>query len=149
VKILPYIWRTEGKDLQPDYELIAEQAVRLGDLQRSVKVDQVGEDEEEGEGRTSGRRASRTAAATKRAAAAEEARLAFWIAMFNHELKDREFESGIISAAAVLGLEVEKGGWRSALSYTPMLSAIVIILRALVVYQAHGERQRSIRADVR
>jgi hypothetical protein len=69
--------------------------------------------------------------------------------MFNHELKDREFESVIISAASVLGLEVEKGGWRSALSYTPILSAIMITLRALVVYQAHGERKRSIRADVR
>jgi hypothetical protein len=30
--------------------------------------------------------------------------------MFDYELKDREFESSIISAAAVLGLEVERGG---------------------------------------
>jgi hypothetical protein len=30
--------------------------------------------------------------------------------MFDYELKDREFESGIISTAAVLGLEVERGG---------------------------------------
>jgi hypothetical protein len=29
--------------------------------------------------------------------------------MFNYELKDREFESSIISTAAVLGLEVKKG----------------------------------------
>jgi hypothetical protein len=28
--------------------------------------------------------------------------------MFDHELKDREFESSIISVAAILGLEVEK-----------------------------------------
>jgi hypothetical protein len=48
--------------------------------------------------------------------------------MFDHELKDREFESSIISTAAILGLEVEKGGWRSALSYTPMLSAIITTL---------------------
>jgi hypothetical protein len=39
--------------------------------------------------------------------------LAFWIAMFDHEFKDREYESGIISAAAVLGLEARgKGGGR-------------------------------------
>jgi hypothetical protein len=69
--------------------------------------------------------------------------------MFDHELKDREFESGIISVAAVLGLEVERGGWRSALSYTPMLSAIIRTLRALVVYRAHGDRQRSIEANIR
>jgi hypothetical protein len=30
--------------------------------------------------------------------------------MFDYELKDREFESGIISVVAVLGLEVERGG---------------------------------------
>jgi hypothetical protein len=30
--------------------------------------------------------------------------------MFDHELRDREFESSIISVAAVLGLEVERGG---------------------------------------
>ena len=36
--------------------------------------------------------------------------MAFWIAMFDYELKDREFKSRIISAAAVLGLEVERGG---------------------------------------
>jgi hypothetical protein len=69
--------------------------------------------------------------------------------MFDYELKDREFESSIISAAAVLGLEVERGGWRSALSYTPMLSAIITTLQALVVYWAHGDRQRSIKADIR
>jgi len=69
--------------------------------------------------------------------------------MFDHELKDREFESGIISAAAVLGLEVERGGWRSALSYTPVLSAIITTLRALVIYRAYGDRRRSIEADIR
>jgi hypothetical protein len=108
--------------------LTLEQAARLGD--------RVGEDDE-GEVRAGGRRATRTAAAAKKAAAvaaAEEASLAFWIAMFDYELKDREFESSIISAAAVLGLEVERGGWRSALSYTPMLSAIITTLQVLVVY---------------
>jgi hypothetical protein len=74
-------------------------------------VDRAREDDE-GEARAGGRRAARTAVAAKKAAAAaaEEASLAFWIAMFDYELKDREFESGIISAAAVLGLEVERGG---------------------------------------
>ena len=71
-------------------------------MQRSVEVHRAGEDDEEGEVGTGGGRAARTAApATKAmAAVAEEASLAFWIAMFDHELKDREFESGIISAAA-------------------------------------------------
>jgi hypothetical protein len=137
VKVLRYIWRTEGRDFRPDYELTAEQAARLGDLQRSVEIWRVGPDE-----------GGRTAAAVRKAAAAaEEASLAFWIAMFDHELKDREFESGIISAAAVLGLEVERGGWRSALSYTPVLSAMITTLRALVIYQAHSDRRRLIEAE--
>ena len=74
-------------------------------------VDQAGEDDK-GEARAGSRQAARTAVAVKKAAvaAAEEASLVFWIAMFDYELKDREFESGIISAAAVLGLEVERGG---------------------------------------
>ena len=74
-------------------------------------MDQVGEDDE-GEVRAGGRRIARIAVAAKKAAVAavEEASLAFWIAMFDYELKDREFESGIISVAAVLGLEVERGG---------------------------------------
>jgi hypothetical protein len=35
------------------------------------------------------------------------------------------------------------------LSYTPMLLAIITTLQALVVYRAHGDRQRSIEADIR
>jgi hypothetical protein len=92
--------------------LILEQAAWLEDLQQSIKADRVGEDDES-KVRASGRRATRTAAAAKKAVVAavvEEASLAFWIAMFDYELKDREFESSIISAAAVLGLEVERRG---------------------------------------
>ena len=35
------------------------------------------------------------------------------------------------------------------MSYTPMLSAIITTLRALVVYRAHGDRRRSIETDIR
>jgi hypothetical protein len=98
-------------------------------------VDQVGEDNK-GKGRVGSRQVARTIAAAKKAVAvvAEEASLVFWIAMFDHKLKDREFKSSIISVATVLGLEVERGGWRLALSYTPTLSVIITTLWALVVY---------------
>ena len=78
IKILRYIWRTDGRDSKPDYELTPEQAARLGDLQHSIRVDRAGEDNE-GEVRAGGRRTARTAApATKAmAAVAEEASLAF------------------------------------------------------------------------
>jgi hypothetical protein len=108
IKMLRYIWRTEGRDSRPDYELTPEQAARLGDLQHSIRATRADEDEGEDGGRV--RAGGRRVAVRWRARAAEEASLSFWIAMFDHELKDREFESGIISAAAILGLEVEKGG---------------------------------------
>ena len=56
--------------------------------------------------------------------------------MFDHELKAGEFESGIISALAVLGLNSEKEGWSTAINYTLVLLAVVTIIRGLVVYRA-------------
>jgi len=61
--------------------------------------------------------------------------------MFDHELKAGEYESGIMSALAVLGFDTQKGGWMAATNYTPILSAIVTITRALVVHSAHKERE--------
>lgn len=74
----------------------------------------------------------------------EEACLRFWLAIFNHELKAGEYESGIISVLAVLGLNSEKEGWSTAMNYTPVLSAVVTITRGLVVYRAWLTRQNAI-----
>ena len=65
--------------------------------------------------------------------------------MFDHELQDDEYESGIISGLAVSGMS-QNGGrkWRSALLYTPDLSGMVTVLRALVVYSARERRQDDI-----
>jgi hypothetical protein len=128
-KMLRYIWRTAERETRPDYELTREQKRSLADLQDSVNGEQ--------------RVAKKDEASTT-----DKASLAFWMAMFDYELKDREFESGITSAAAVLGLEVQREGWKSALSYTPVLSALITVTRALVVYKAYNDRQQSIRSDV-
>jgi len=61
--------------------------------------------------------------------------------MFDHELKADEHESGIMSALAVLGLDTQKGGWTAATNYTPILSAMVTVVRALVVYSAYKKRE--------
>jgi hypothetical protein len=66
----------------------------------------------------------------------EDTCLMFWIAMFDYELKDNEFKSGIISGLVVLGIDTQNGSWKSALSYTLILSATVAVIRALVVYRA-------------
>ena len=138
-KMLRYLWRMAAREHRPDYELTEEQQARLSDFRQAVHPDgEDGEEDEEGG-------SSRAILSSKnRLQAGEDASLAFWIAMFDHALQDREFESGIISAAAVLGLEVEKEGWKSALTYTPALSAIITTMRALVVYQGYQERQVAI-----
>ncbi len=61
--------------------------------------------------------------------------------MFDHELKDSEFKSGIISRLAVLGIDIQTGSWKTALNYTPILSAIVTVMRALVVYRSWQMRR--------
>ena len=76
--------------------------------------------------------------------ALEAACLEFWIAMFDHELTTSEFESGIISGLAVLGLNTERGGWKEAINYTPILSAIVTVVRALVIQKAWKDREDEI-----
>ena len=62
--------------------------------------------------------------------------LEFWYAMFAHELKASEFDSGIISALAIQGINPHTLAWADAMSYTPKLSAVVTTLRWLVIYRA-------------
>jgi hypothetical protein len=68
--------------------------------------------------------------------------------MFDYELKAGEYESGIISALAVLGLSPEKEGWSTPMNYTLILSAVVTITRGLVVYRAWLTHQNAIQADM-
>lgn len=75
----------------------------------------------------------------------ERACLEFWLALLDHQLKDDEYESGMISALAGLGLDTVSGGWISVLNYTPILSAMITVAKALVVYKAFQERQDEIR----
>ena len=74
----------------------------------------------------------------------KDAYLAFQIAIFNYELKTNKYESGIISGLAVIGLDANKGGWVKGQNFTPVLLAIITIVRALVTYQAYIIRQREI-----
>jgi hypothetical protein len=78
----------------------------------------------------------------------EEACLGFWLAMFDHELKAGEYESGIISALAVLGLNSEREGWSIAMNYTPVLSVVVTIIRGLVVYRVWLTHQNAIQVGI-
>ena len=63
--------------------------------------------------------------------------------MLDQELLD-EFQSGFLSAVAVLGLDTEDAGWVSVFSFTPKLAAIVTVCKALVVFMAYKQRQDDI-----
>ena len=136
VKILRYIWRTADREKKPSYVLTSKQEKCLRKTQRIGKR-MASEDStsqsEDGQGRE------------RRAKNIEEVVLKFWMAMLDQEFKGGEYESGIVSGLAVLGLETEQGGWMSAMSYTPILSAIVTVSRAMVVLKAWSSQERSIK----
>ncbi|KAL1972774.1 hypothetical protein VTN31DRAFT_7188 [Thermomyces dupontii] len=70
--------------------------------------------------------------------AADRSILRWCIALLDHRLGGRheqEFQSGLISGLAVLGIR-EDGGWEPASSFTPVLSAMIKIARMLVALQA-------------
>ncbi|KAK0972240.1 hypothetical protein LTR54_017624 [Friedmanniomyces endolithicus] len=64
--------------------------------------------------------------------------------MFDHELRDREYDTAIMSGSAVPALDTQRGGWTPATNYTPILAAIMTVLRALVVYGSWQRRQKEI-----
>ncbi|KAJ6194071.1 hypothetical protein J3E72DRAFT_199128, partial [Bipolaris maydis] len=75
--------------------------------------------------------------------ALQEQVLALMVALLDHKLASSEYESGLISGMAVLGVSADRG-WLDPLMYTPKQSAMVSISRMLVLYQAHRERTAQI-----
>lgn len=55
------------------------------------------------------------------------------VAMIDHEFRHTQYENGLISGLAVIGLR-DDGGWASAMDYTPVYSAVIKVMRMLVVY---------------
>jgi RecQ family ATP-dependent DNA helicase len=72
--------------------------------------------------------------------------LRFLISLLDHQIRGNEFESGILSGLAVLGLDPDNG-WVNALNYTPILSAVVKIARILVVQYAWETGGKSVLVD--
>lgn len=149
LKILRYIWRTATKENRPKYRLTDRQRHCLSDLHAATRDEE--EEEEEGEERGKqgkpGKRLEQER--RKRREATQSACLRFWLAMFDHELHDDEYESGIMSGLAVCGMSQDGGRkWRPAILYTPDLSGIVTVLRALVVYSARERRKHEVEAGM-
>ena len=56
--------------------------------------------------------------------------------MFRYKLKNGEYKNGLISALAIIGINLSALGWLLATSFTPFLLALVTVIRAIVVYKA-------------
>ena len=155
VKMLRYIWRSssQAEADRPSYRLTRQQEQRLErikQLSKRWKEDRGSQAiyNQETSQETSQQRRQQRSQNGAWQEKMEEACLGFWLAMFDHELKAGEYESGIISALAVLGLSPENEGWSTAMNYTPVLSAVVTITRGLVVYRAWLTHQNAIQAGV-
>ena len=57
----------------------------------------------------------------------------FLLALLDYNLKDNEYRSAFISASAVLGVDNIRG-WKDLLIYTPTMSAIITVVKMLVLY---------------
>jgi hypothetical protein len=88
-QILRYIWRTADMPERPEYRLTEAQKQALARLQHAASGRVSSSDEREGIVRASSE---------------------FWIAMFDHDLKDNEYENAMLSGLAVTGTCMEKNG---------------------------------------
>ncbi|KAF7449883.1 PRP38-assoc multi-domain protein [Pyrenophora tritici-repentis] len=61
----------------------------------------------------------------------QKACLEFCIALLNHRITRREYDSPLVCALAVLG--VKEDGWKGPEQYPPILSAVIKIARFMVV----------------
>jgi superfamily II DNA helicase RecQ len=126
-QILRYIWRTAKMPERPKYRLTDVQQQTLARLQHAA----------------SGRISSSHGREDVIRASSE-----FWVAMFDHDLKDNEYENAMLSGLAVLGTCGEKNGWVPAIFYTPTLAAMITSMRAIIVRRAWRERMDYIEQQV-
>jgi len=72
-----------------------------------------------------------------RLTAIEQAVLSFCITLLDHPLESDHYHSAIVSATAVLGIDVEHETWTAAEDYTPKLPGIIKLARMMVVLHAY------------
>ena len=104
VHILRFLWRTAMRSERPKYEMTERQSWCLTKLREVTAPDR---------GPSNAIVRSRAERRSGRRQVIEDACLVLWIPMFDHELKDSEFKSGIISGLAMLGIDTQNGSWNS------------------------------------
>ena len=124
--MLSYIWRRyDSVEPQPPYRLTSRQRDRWESLRDAVPDFEAHRRPE-------------------KYRCLEAACLEFWISLADHQLKDHEDESALVSGAALLGWDAIRGRWKIANDYTPPLSGIITLFRMLVVYRAYQQREAEV-----
>ncbi|KAL6158268.1 hypothetical protein ACJBU6_04065 [Exserohilum turcicum] len=162
LQIIAYIWRTyelavapsnssnEAQGRRPAYCLTREQEACLEKMKEITGYDREAEEEEEEEEGQEAARLDRDmddgdcdsegdGLDEEQAVALQDQVLGFMLALLDHKLASSEYESGLISGMAVLGVSADRA-WLDPLMYTPKQSAVVSISRMLVLYRTHKKR---------
>lgn len=133
VKLLRYLWHSQQWEKRPPYIFNLQQSKAFADMQYKAGLS--------------------TTDLTKQQVTEQQDELqwavgSFWGSMLRHTLSDSEFESGLISGIAVLGLDTTSNGWADPSAFTPSLSGIVTLSRALVIYLAWRRREHNIQQSL-
>jgi superfamily II DNA helicase RecQ len=146
VRVLRYIWRTEDITRRPEYCLTSTQEEVLVELRRQASI--VARKERGLQQSNSSQSTAKRDRQKQRRGRLVNQCSSFWIAMFDHPLGDREYESAILSGLAVLGADGENGGWMPAINYTPILAAMITTMRAIVIRRGWRKRQDQIQKKI-
>ena len=135
IKIMRYLWRTSQREesQRPAYALTAAQKKYLGRMIAKARLQEDRHTYQNNQERQD------------QQDEIEESCLKFWISMLDHELRGDDYKSGIVSGLAVLGLDTEHKGWSSAENFTPKLSALVTVAKAIVVYTAYSYHSKEMK----
>lgn len=159
-RIMGYLYRTYQRAIKPPYELTPNQRDALDELVRSAQNPPPEEetDEEDGleeeeeshgdrEGAGEGHGSTIQAPARKKLKELREIDrqcLEVWIRLLDHRLHTDHYESGLVSALAMLGIDPADRNWLTPENYTPKLSAVVKLARIMLPMRAWdqiGERR--------
>ncbi|KAI1521184.1 telomere-linked helicase 1, partial [Pyrenophora tritici-repentis] len=106
----------EAEDMDEEREELDEEM--MDDIDEAIEV----AEEEPGQGE---------GPEPKKLSKIQKACLEFCIALLNHRITRREYDSPLVCALAVLG--VKEDGWKGPEQYPPILSAVIKIARFMVV----------------
>lgn len=126
-RILCYIWRThDSEDPAPGYRLNSRQRQRFAAFRQAVDLFD--------------RRKHRNTWQRM-----EEACLAFWVSLLDHDLGSHQYQNALVSGAAVLGWDAVREVWRRPQSYTQILSGLITVARMIVGLSACEQHEAEVR----